>query len=138
MGVDLLCSCHCFVFHFCLVGDILMGVVLQYMRTSVVLVGLPAVSPGSPVVMTAAQCLLLARSAARAERTETLKETKTLAKRKCNFRDNVLFLRVLLCCSLVAPTVCRSAVSVFYCVSAFTARFRMVCSFDESLMDILF
>ena len=56
MGVDLLSSWHCFVFHFCLVGDILMIVVLQYMRTCVVSVGLPAVSPGSPVMMTAAQC----------------------------------------------------------------------------------
>ena len=33
------------------------------------------------MVMTAAQCLMLARSAAQAERTETLKETKSLAKR---------------------------------------------------------
>ena len=47
-----------------------------------VLVGLKSVAPGSPVVMSAAQCVLLARSAARAERTETLKETKTLARRE--------------------------------------------------------
>ena len=44
------------------------------------LVGLKSV--GSPMVMSAAQCMLLARSAARAERTETLKETKTLARRE--------------------------------------------------------
>ena len=45
--------------------------------------GLDAVPPGSPMMMSAAQCVLLARSAARAERTESLKETKSLAKRKC-------------------------------------------------------
>ena len=47
------------------------------------LAGLDAVPPGSPMMMSAAQCVLLARSAARAERTEALKETKSLAKRKC-------------------------------------------------------
>ena len=31
-------------------------------------------SPGSPMMMSAAQCVMLARSAARAERTETLKD----------------------------------------------------------------
>ena len=36
----------------------------------------------SPMLMSAAECMLLARSAAQAERTETLKETKILAKRK--------------------------------------------------------
>ena len=110
-----------------------MDVVLQYMRMCVVFVGLPVVPPGSPVMMTAAHSLMVARSAARAERTGTLKETKTLAKRNCTFRDIVLFLRFLLCGSLVA-----SAVSVLYCVCAFIALLRMVCSFDESLMDILF
>ena len=44
--------------------------------------GLKAVSPGSPMKMSAAQCVMLARSVAPAERTETLRETKTLAKRK--------------------------------------------------------
>ena len=33
--------------------------------------GLDAVPPGSPMMMSAAQCVLLARSAARAERTES-------------------------------------------------------------------
>ena len=47
--------------------------------------GLKAVSPGSPLMMSAAQCVMLARSAARAERTETLKGTKSLAKRKLLF-----------------------------------------------------
>ena len=46
------------------------------------LVGLESVLPASPMLMSAAQCVLLARSAAHAERTETLMETKTLAKRK--------------------------------------------------------
>ena len=45
--------------------------------------GLDAVPPLSPVMMSAAQCVMLTRSAARAERTEALKETKSLAKRKC-------------------------------------------------------
>ena len=49
------------------------------------LVGLKSAAPGSPMVMSAAQSVLLARSAARAERTETLKETKTLARRKVLF-----------------------------------------------------
>ena len=44
--------------------------------------GLDTVPPGSPMVMSAAQCVMLARSAARAERTEVLKETKSLSKRK--------------------------------------------------------
>ena len=50
-----------------------------------VLVGLKSVTLGSPMVMSAAQCVLHARSAARAERTETLKETKTLARRELIF-----------------------------------------------------
>ena len=45
--------------------------------------GLDAVPTGSPMLMSAAQCVMLARSSARAERTEALKETKSLAKRKC-------------------------------------------------------
>ena len=49
------------------------------------LVGLKSVAPGSPMVMSAAQCVLLARPAARAERTETLKETKTLVRREFLF-----------------------------------------------------
>ena len=56
--------------------------------------GLKAVSPGSPMMMSAGQCVMLARSAARAERTETLKETKTLAKRKL-FSEVVSFPSVL-------------------------------------------
>ena len=58
------------------------------------LVGLKSVAPGSPMVMSAAQCVLLARSAARAERTDALKETKTLARRK------LLFVSFLLCVRL--------------------------------------
>ena len=49
-------------------------------------VGPKSVPTGSPVVMSAAQCVMLARSAARAERTETQKETKTLAKREYSVR----------------------------------------------------
>ena len=56
--------------------------------------GLKTVSPGSPMMMSAAQCVMLARSAARAERTETLKETKTLAKGKL-FSEVVSFPSVL-------------------------------------------
>ena len=46
------------------------------------LAGLDVVLPGSPILMSAAQCLMLARSTARAEWTETSKETTTVAKRK--------------------------------------------------------
>ena len=46
------------------------------------------------MMMSAAQCVMLAWSAARAERTETLKETKTLAKRKL-FSEVVSFSSVL-------------------------------------------
>ena len=56
--------------------------------------GLKTVSPGSPMMMSAAQCVMLARSAARAERTETLKESKTLSKRKL-FSEVVSFSSVL-------------------------------------------
>ena len=55
------------------------------------------VLPASPRLMSADQCVLLARSAARAERTETLKETKTLTKRR-------LFL-VINCCSVFCLAV---------------------------------
>ena len=63
--------------------------------------GLQSVPTGSPVVMSAAQCVMLARSAARAERTETQKETKNLAKREyflkflLRFVWYLLFLRLL-------------------------------------------
>ena len=46
------------------------GWLVLYLR--VFSVGLKTVSPGSPMMMSAAQCVMLARSAARAERTETL------------------------------------------------------------------
>ena len=68
------------------------GWLVLYLR--VFSVGLKTVSPGSPMMMSAAQCVMLARSAARAERTETLKETKTLAKRKL-FSEVVSFPSVL-------------------------------------------
>ena len=68
------------------------GWLVLYLR--VFSVGLKTVSPGSPMMMSAAQCVMLARSAARAERTETLKETKTLAKRK-SFSEVVSFPSVL-------------------------------------------
>ena len=58
---------------------------------------LVAVLPASPLLMSAAQCVLLARNASRAERTETLKETKTLVKRR-------LFL-VINCCSVFCLAV---------------------------------
>ena len=48
--------------------------------------GLETVPTGSPVMMSAAQCVMLGRSAARAERTETQKETKTLAKPEYSVR----------------------------------------------------
>ena len=57
------------------------------------LVGLHSTIPDSPMLMSTAQCMLLAWSAARAERTETLKKTKTLAKRKLLF--------VIVCCSYI-------------------------------------
>ena len=57
--------------------------VLLVTRTCWLLAGLESVPPTSPMVMSAAKCVMLARSAARAERTETQKETKTLSKRKC-------------------------------------------------------
>ena len=65
-----------------LIVDFLYSVLLVT-RTCLLLAGLESVPPTSPMVMSAAQCVLLARSAARAERTETQKETKTLSKRKC-------------------------------------------------------
>ena len=64
------------------------------------------------MVMTAAQCLMLARSAARAERTETLKETKTLAKREYTFGVVVLCFSFPSCVTLVASGVYRLVVSV--------------------------
>ena len=58
--------------------------------------GLDTVPPGSSKMMSAAQCVMLARSAARAERTEAVKETKSLARRKCVVV--VLLLGFLDCC----------------------------------------
>ena len=57
--------------------------VMWITRTCLLLAGLESITPMSPMVMSAAQFVMLARSAARAERTETQKETKTLTKRKC-------------------------------------------------------
>ena len=62
--------------------------------------------------MSATQCVMLARCAARSERTETMKETKTLAKRKFYFRISVLS-TVLLDCYFVPPVI---VVSSFCCV----------------------
>ena len=77
--------------------------VLWVTRTCLLLAGLEPVTPMPPMKMSAAQCVMLARIVARAERTETQKETKTLTKRKCLLW--VLFcslvdLTVFLCCFL--------------------------------------
>ena len=72
-------------------------------------VGLKSVPTNSPVVMSAAQCVMLARSAARAERTETQKDSKTLAKREYSVRfPFLLFLGVF----VVSSVVGHSAINV--------------------------
>ena len=48
---------------------------MLFMCICMLLVGLESVCPGSPMVMSAAQCVMLVRCAARTERTETLRET---------------------------------------------------------------
>ena len=113
------------------------------------LVGLKSVPTGSPVVMSAAQCVMLARSAARAERTETQKETKTLAKREY-FLNFVLFvLRVFFVSSIVSclSNSCFSCVSVtclsgrlhpHYCIywlKMFCCRIRRAVSAAETERD---
>ena len=62
---------------------------------------------GSPVIMSAAQCVMFARCAARSERTEAMKETKTLAKRK------LLSVTLFIC----------------YSMNCFVCVFRLVCPF---------
>ena len=74
------------------------------------LVGLAPVPPESPMMMSAAQCVMLARSAARAERTEALKETKNLTKRECMFS----FLFWVLFCSADCYA-CFFGVTLFVC-----------------------
>ena len=71
------------------------------------LAGLESVPSGSPVIMSAAQCVMFARCAARSERNEAMKETKTLAKRK------LLSATLFICCSM----------NCFVCI------FRLVCPF---------
>ena len=71
-----------FIFICSLIVEFLYSVLLVP-RTCLLSAGLESVPPMSPMVMSAAQCVMLARSAAQAERTETQKETKTLSKRKC-------------------------------------------------------
>ena len=63
------------------------------------LVGLGSTPAGSPVMMSVAQCVMLARSAARAERTETQKETKSLARREYSISFFSIWLWLLLRCS---------------------------------------
>ena len=67
--------------------------------------GLLSVPTGSPVVMSAAQCVMLARSAARAERTETQKETKNLAKREYFLKFRLRFCMLFVVSSVVGRLV---------------------------------
>ena len=82
------------------------------------------------MMMSAAQCAMLARSAARAERTETLKETKTLAKRKVP--SKVVLLSDKICCFVV-----RVDCFLFVFRRMLYCCLRLVVCFDCCLLSLL-
>ena len=61
------------------------------------LAGLESVPSGFPMVISAAQCVMLARCAARSERTETMNANNTFAKRKFYFCNSILS---TVCCTV--------------------------------------